>query len=289
MKVDPAQYDYVMYVDASGDDGFKFEAGSSSCYCAAALLVKQEDIPHNLGILEQIKKMVGCKPADEVKYSKVRRHRRGAEALALLQGLKARMSSYLIFKKELKPGEVPESGIKILSVACHAMALVSIDHFGFSENEKVLIAIDRMKSTEETPLEYTLSTGMLSAQQHPDRSFSHKVVFRDSKDAHFLLIQIADLLCGTMREHFEQYETNPDMLYFKARCPKCMMLQRKKPRTRPICKNKQANISKIMHSKNLHNIYRLLPETTGRAALDFFFMHPVKMMDEHAYMFCTKK
>ena len=77
MKVDPSNYDYVMYVDASGDDGFKFEKDSSICYCAAALLVKQEDISHNLAILEQIKKIVGCKATDEVKYSKIRRHRRG--------------------------------------------------------------------------------------------------------------------------------------------------------------------------------------------------------------------
>ena len=75
MKVDPNQFDYVMYVDASGDDGFAFERGATICYAAAAFLVKKEDIAHNLEILKQIKAIVGCNEKDEVKYSRIRRHR----------------------------------------------------------------------------------------------------------------------------------------------------------------------------------------------------------------------
>lgn len=289
MKVDPSNYDYVMYVDASGDDGFKFEEGSSSCYCAAALLVKQEDIAHNLAILEQIKKIVGCKATDEVKYSKIRRHRRGPEALGLLRELKGKMSCYLTFKKELTPEEVSHNGAKFLSVSCHAMALTSIDYFDFKPNEKVLIAIDRMKHTEEAPLEHVLSSGPLSNQQHPERNFSNEVVFRDSKDSNFLLIQIADLLCGTIREHFEQYEVNPDMLYFKGLCPNCMPLQLNRTLKKAICKKGQSRAAKILHSKNFHYIFHLFPQTKPSSIFRFFFVHPKRMIYQHAYIYCPKK
>lgn len=224
-----------------------------------------------------------------MKYSKVRRNRRGPEALELLKGLKGRMSCYIVFKKELSPEELPQNGSKELSIICHAMALHTIDHYDFEENEKILIAIDRMKHTEEAPLERILSAGALSARQHPERNFSHEVVFRDSKDINFLLIQIADLLCGIVREHFEQYENNEDMLYFRTYCPKCLTLRHlKKGHTRNMCKNGGARAFKIMHSKNFHYIFHLVPAISDVSRARFFFMRPAKMMDQHFYLLCKK-
>lgn len=291
MKVDANNYDFVMYVDASGDDGFKFDKNSSLCYCAAALLVKQEDIAHNIVILEQIKKIVGCKITDEIKYSKIRRHRRGAEALKLLRDVKGKMSCFVIFKKELSEAEkiTMGSGTKTLSVMCHAMALNVLNFSRFEDGQKILIAIDRMKHTEEAPLEYFMNFGPLSSKSHPERNFSSDTVFRDSKDANFLLIQISDLLCGTVREHFEQYEANSDMGYFRRLCPNCRKVSRIKKGSHPMCKQGKSKATKIFHSKNLHNIIHLLPDLTSSAVLDYFFLYPSKMMDEHFYIICPKK
>ena len=66
-----ADSEYVMYVDASGDDGIKFDAGSSLMYSVSCFLLKREDIPHNMSILSQIKGLMGAKETDEVKYNKV--------------------------------------------------------------------------------------------------------------------------------------------------------------------------------------------------------------------------
>ena len=289
MKVDPTQYDYVMYVDASGDDGFRFDKDSSSCYVVAAFLVKQEDILHNLDILLQIKQIVGCKPTDEVKYSKIRRHRRGTEALRHLQNLKGKMSCHIIFKKELPPEEQNKTNDKALSVSCHAMALRALDSYSFQDGEKVLIAVDRMKHTEEAPLEYAMNRGFLSDSKHPERNCITETVFRDSKDSNFLLIQIADLLCGTIREHFEQYEANKEMLYFRTKCPCCKQLMlMKKSITRPICRNGKSKTAQIFNSKNMMNIYHLIPKIKTPDMFDFFFMQPLKMMDQHFYMICKK-
>ena len=290
MKVDPANFDYVMYVDASGDDGFKFDHDSSICYAASALLVKQEDIQHNLNILSQIKKIVGCKETDEIKYSKIRRHRRGSEALTLLKGIKGNMSCYIIFKKELPTEERPSHGSKEISVVCHLMALRSLDYYTFSDGEKVLIAIDRMKHTEEVPIETYMKSHPLNQKTKKPRNFSFETVFRDSKDKSFLLIQIADLLCGTVREHFEQYESNTDMLNFRSFCPKCCQLQRIKgtKSTHNLCRNGRSRYKRIIHSKNLHNIFHLIPEQNSIDILDYFFMRPTKMMDQNFYLICKK-
>lgn len=280
MKIDPNKYDYVMYVDASGDDGFKFDHDSSICYVAAALLVKQEDIEHNLAILGQIKKIVGCKQTDEVKYSRIRRHRQSHEALSLLQNIYGKLSCYVIFKKEIDSSSY--IGNKKMSVICHYMALSSLKFFKLKETEKVLIAIDRMKQTEEQPLKYVVDSRM--------NRENVSVTFRDSKDSNFLLIQIADLLCGAIREHFEQYETNADMLYFARTCPPCRKLH-KMHRTppHPICKHGKSHATKIINSKALKYVMPLFPVSHSFDMMKYFYMEPAYMMGRHFYLICENK
>lgn len=285
VKIDPDSFDYIMYVDASGDDGFKFEKDSSSCYAAAALLVKKEDINHNLGVLQKIKKVVGCKESDEIKYSRIRRHRRGEEAMQLLREIKGRLSCYIVFKKEVDPSQY--QGNKDMSIICHMMALHSLDIYKFELNSKVLIAIDRMKHTEEAPIEAMLNQDNDTKE---NRNFTSTVVFRDSKDANFLLIQIADLLCGTIREHFEQYEDQEDMLYFKIKCPYCQKIREVKGvSTRPLCIKGKSRTAKIIASANLKNIFHLFPIKNSTDMLDFLFMEPIQAVTQHFYMICKKK
>lgn len=283
MKVDPNQFDYVMYVDASGDDGFAFERGATICYAAAAFLVKKEDIAHNLEILKQIKTIVGCKETDEVKYSRVRRHRRGAEALGLLKDAKGQLSCQVVFKKGVDQAEY--QGNKKLSILCHLMALRALDNYCLEENSKILIAIDRMKNTEEVPLAGAFDY----IKNQRDRQYTEQIVFRDSKDANFLLIQIADLLCGAIREHFEQYETHKDMLYFKTLCPLCVMAAVAHKRTQPLCKNGKRRASRILASKSMSYILPLFPIRTVNELREYLTMEPVKMAFKHAYMTCERK
>ena len=288
MKIDPKDFNYIMYVDASGDDGFQFQKDSSLCYATAALLVKREDIDHNLEVLAQIKKTVGCKPTDEVKYSSLRRHPRGKEALSLLKDIKGKLSSYVVFKKELPLSKRPPKGSKTLSAACHLMAIHSLDKYSFQDHDKVLIAIDRMKHTEEVPIEKQLKVGILSDAKKTERNFTTETVFRDSKDSNYLLIQIADFLCGILREHFEQYETNSDMAYFKGLCRPCRYLKNK-PRSRPLCKQGKDRAERIINSKNLSNIMGLFHVTQSVTMAYYFFMEPESMVYHHFYMMCDRK
>ena len=283
MKVDPNQFDYVMYVDASGDDGFAFERGATICYAAAAFLVKKEDIAHNLEILKQIKAIVGCNEKDEVKYSRIRRHRRGAEALGLLRDAKGQLSCQIVFKKEVDQAKY--QGNKHLSILCHLMALRSLDKYCLEEDSKILIAIDRMKNTEEVPLADVFDHIKSQRKRH----YTEQIVFRDSKDANFLLIQIADLLCGSIREHFEQYETHEDMLYFKDLCPLCVKAALAHKRIQPLCKNGKRRALSILASKSLKYILPLFPIHTESELREYLTMEPVKMVYRHVYMTCERK
>ncbi len=290
MKVSIENFDYIMFVDASGDDGFKFDKGSSTCYSAAAFLVKQEDIPADVDVLRQIKDIVGCDEKDEIKYSRIRRNRHGAQALRLMRKLHGYMSFDVIFKKEFRPEDVPGRNNKGMSSICHAMALRALDSFDFIDGKNVLIVIDRMKYTEEALLQYLVAENAINGKGFQEHSFSFKIIFRDSKDSNFLLLQIADLLCGTVREHFEQYETNEDMIYFKSICPLCNRIRLiKGPGSRHVCKNGKSRAVRIVHSKNLHNVMHLIPSFTPPKAFQYFFMDPKHMMYEHLYFVCERK
>lgn len=284
MKIDTSNYDYTMFVDASGDDGFKFENGSTKCYVAAALTIRKEDIPHNLDILTQIKQIIGCKPADEVKYSRIRRHKYGNSALSLLRDLRGAVSCQIVFKKEVDKAKYV--GNKKMSIICHMMALRSLRSGKFNEEDKVLVVIDRMKQTEEKPLKELMDEGWGS---NSDKSCGFDIIFRDSKDSNFLLLQIADLLCGAIREHFEQYESQEDMLYFAKKCPPCysVLRIRGKP-SHPLCQSGRSRAIKIINSSPFKFILPLFPNSRKAGMISYCFMEPPQMFNRHFYLICSR-
>lgn len=148
------------------------------------------------------------------------------------------------------------------------------------------VSIDRMKSTEKRPLEEYISSGFFGESKLPELESHVDTVFRDSKDANFLLIHLTDLLCGTIREHFEQYEDN---LYFKGNCPSCLRVFRAKKRpTHKMCRGAKGRFYSIVRSKNLHNIIHLFPDASSPAEMVDFFMLPAKMMDQYFYLICKR-
>jgi len=283
VKAIPSNYDYVMYVDASGDDGGKFDKGSSSCYAAAGLLVKREDIVYNLDILNQIKKTIGCKEKDEIKYARIRRHRYGDRALHLLSNIRGNLSCYIVFKKELTEETYLED--KTLSAVCHTMAVHSLHFQNIKPSSKVLIVIDHMKKIEEKSLVAMLDF----VERHRRRNFNLAITFQNSKNANFLLIQIADLLCGAIREHFEQYETSSDMIYFSKTCPVCNGSVNGVCSQRPLCDNGKIRAANIISSGALKYVLSLFPITGSPFMATCCCMEPICMMDKHFYMLCDRK
>lgn len=290
MKVNIANYDYVMFVDASGDDGFRFDKGSTKCYAAAALTVRKEDIARDVDILKNIKCAVGCEAADEVKYSRIRRHRNGNSALSLLSTLRGAVSCQIVFKKEIDKAKYV--GNKNISVICHMMALRSLRSGKFKKEDKVLVVIDRMKQTEEKPLKELMDKGWTS---NSDNTCTFDIIFRDSKDQNFLLLQIADFLCGIIREHFEQYDSNKDMMYFAEKCPPCYRLLKMRSAgqhhviySHPLCQKGNSRANNIIKSTPFNFILPLFPKSRTAEMIDYFFMEPSRLFNKHFYLICSR-
>ena len=201
MQYDISKYDYIIFVDASGDDGFKFDKDSSKCYSVAAVIVDTRDIQYNLDKLDEIKQCIGARLTDELKYTKLRRNKKYAQIIDIMAQLKCSLFTYTAIKEILPEADKDKyTKEKYLSQLSHIFSIETATNVFQGQNPKVLIAIDVMKKVEmdgvNSLVDYCVEKKSIS--------FRPEVIFRDSKDKDFKLIQIADVFSGFTRNLIEQ-------------------------------------------------------------------------------------
>jgi len=270
--------EYVMYVDASGDDGTKLEAGSSLQYAVSCFLMRREDIQHNTNILFQIKFLMGAREKDEVKYSKVHRHPKKEQIHALLKNVKGYLSSSIVFKKEVLHDT---AYMKSLGGLSHALSILFISFLSKElGNSSVAIYVDRMKQKEMRLVEYILG-------YHKDRGSnlpSHTIEFKDSKAAGYELIQMADIFAGITRRYFENTLENNDVQALNQKCPLCY-----KAPARFFCRKDKSARNRALRIHYIDSVMHLLRNTENVCSQTSLITFPVKHKAHYQYFFCMKK
>jgi len=272
------EYDYIIYVDASGDDGLKFEKGSSLCFVASSVIIHKDDISHNIAILNEIKKLMGGKVTDEVKYSKVRRHYNSEKIHNLLKDIKASLYSSIVFKQLTKIPMYLDPSTKALGAFTHAyVGIIMGTHFAEESDVKVKIVMDHMKATEESIVKNLISdeTFRLANMTPP----IHTVEYRDSKAKDYELIQLADIVAGLTRTYFENHNDDKDLKYFWFTCPICNT-------TKKLCRKRKKPKSDNHPFLNLLPMYMSNPR--GHI-LDSLRFEPSEIWRRIKYLYCTKK
>ena len=272
-------YDYHMYVDASGDDGVKFDLGSSKCYVACSIITHKDDINHNLELLSQIKKMMGAKEKDEVKHSKIRRHPNSAKIYKLIPEFKASAYSAIIFKQLTKKPEFLNPSSKLLSSVSHVISMASLEkHFAKLPTSGVKIIIDRMKTSEESAVSSLMKK--LDVITSSDTLPEHSIMYKDSKAKGYELIQLADIVAGLTRTYFENHNNDKILLKYWNVCPLC---------TRPyhrLCKRKR------LPPPHEHFFFYSLPlyrANHEKHCIHSISYEPVNLQNRFKYLFCHKK
>ena len=102
---DLPEYTHRIFVDFSGDDGDPSKHGASKVICIAWVLSSEADLTHNKTVILKIKKLIGCKPKDELKYSTLSRHQKKRQALTLLSELKISVVVVPVIKEYIKEAE----------------------------------------------------------------------------------------------------------------------------------------------------------------------------------------
>ena len=271
-------FDYYIFVDASGDDGLKFDNGSSSCYVASSVIVHKDDVEHNATILSNIKSLMGAKDNDEVKYSKARRHPKSQVIHKLIHDVKASAYSAVVFKQRTTFQLFLDPATKALSSFSHASSIISMgSHFAESPDVSVQIIIDRMKTTEESAVTALLELYNfdISSQKLPDYS----VIYKDSKAKGYELIQLADMVAGATRVYFENHTIDKDLNFFWLTCPICNT-------------NKKLCRSRRKPHPAKHPFLYTLPLYLNNPSGDYFnslFFEPPSVAHRVKYLICSKK
>ncbi len=282
MKINIDKYDYLMFVDASGCDGVQFDNGSSLCYAVAGYLVKKTDIENDLATLQEMRRIISGDPNRELKYSTLRRHKKRELVFALFQQLKGIAVGRVSFKKELVQKNNFHSEGKAFSVVAHAIAITFLQNCEETKDKHVLIVVDRMKKTEEDPVKYLANNGM---QQNITNVASYDLIFRDSKDGNFQLLQIADFISGILREYFELYEEDKDILTFLRLCKICYF-----NRLSHLCGHKGKQKRHVaMFKGNLHYLNGVFPLFVPSKLRFRISLDPPDMDDKFSFLFCYKQ
>ena len=209
-KINIDEYDYICYVDGSGNDGNKFDApngGSSECFSVAYFLMKPEDAQHNKTIIEQCRKLLYANKNSELKYKTIRRHKNKTALIKALKDLRGVAGSMTFFKRLLVDDPtINNLKAKTLTIATHSVAIHRI--FEERPDRSILAVVDRMKNVEMRAVESL-------------NKFENRIIFRDSNDEDFPFLQIADILAGITREFFEGSLTSKEHDYYVAVCKIC--------------------------------------------------------------------
>lgn len=209
-KIDLDLYKYIMFVDASGDDGYVFKetssAGSSYSFVVSCFMTTPENFNYNKEVLNNMKRAMFVKPEQEIKSTALRRHRYADKVYSEMANLKGIAFSVIADKRLIKEMKViPGDDFYDLTLLAHNdlsgvthtfpyMALHNSDLI--SGSDRVLIVIDNMKKREMESIRKILGDEYSTTD-------NFDIIFRDSKDRDFPLIQIADIISGTIRNYYE--------------------------------------------------------------------------------------
>lgn len=227
-EIDITNYDKIVFVDASGDDGFSFREtsgdGSSFTFVVSFLAIEPKDFEHNYKVLNAMKDALHLSHDKELKSTTLKRHRFAQNAYTELAKLKGNVFSFVAFKKAIYESQNQElknvfcnSSVKILSGFTHTFPIFALTQTGIiDENQKVLIVIDHMKQAETEAIAKCYEQFSISSLIKSD------IIYRDSKSEKFPLIQLADAIAGSIRTYFE------NTLSEKALQKYCISCNRKK-------------------------------------------------------------
>ena len=208
-------YDWAMYVDASGDDGFAFNRGSSSTFTVNCFMCETSQIGYNKEILKNAKAVVRC-PADvEMKSTTIIRSKRRSEICEVLSTLHGVLFQLVIFKKVIDPDSFTEDQREnhIFSSVAHSFTINMAASFHEHFHKSVCIIVDNMKSAE--------IVGTRKSVDEALQGVEHTLIFADSKSAEHSLLQVSDYFAGLSNRAFTDHEALIQKKPSMTRCAVC--------------------------------------------------------------------
>lgn len=279
-----SNYDKILFIDESGDTGFTFNddknTSSSELYVTSCFITTPDNIPYNIELLNMAKHELNL-DNKELKSTTLKRHRFADKAYEHFKDLKGYAFSFVAFKQSLynNKSEILKSFAttedKFLSGTLHGFPISALIHLQLiNQSDKILIVFDRLTKDEQVCVENALNTKNWNTHNNAT------AIYRDSKSQKYQLIQIADMIAGTVRTYIE---SNMQNSFIKTTCKKCYYLNN-------YC-NKHPTFKKQIAKINIENKYRYIfklhsqPNKPQITAVHVYSLPP-DYMDYFSFLTC---
>lgn len=198
-------FTHRVYVDFSGDDGDPRTPGASRCVCIAWVASAESNLYHNKGVVLQIKKVIGCRATDNLRYKSLRRHRLKKEALNLLTQLKVSAVVVPVLKERITDEELRNPRTKKLVDLIHYFPLSSLlnhitETYPDIYFQLIFDQVGWRGCEEDIQNSFKQDTELDWKRARPDW-------LRFTKSGSNLMLQLADIIAGLGREYVEDLQT----------------------------------------------------------------------------------
>ena len=196
-------FTHRIYTDFSGDDGDPRTPGASKCLCGAWILSAEKDIRYNEGIVLQIKKLINCKPIDELKYKTLKKHAKKMEALNLLSQVKAKIILNPVIKSKIDDNSIRAPKTKRLLTIMHGFPLLRfMKHLSAeSPNFYLQLIVDEMSWSGYADVIRENFKGL-----NVDWTQVRDDWLYFAKSGNSLMLQLADVVAGLGFEYIEDLQ-----------------------------------------------------------------------------------
>jgi hypothetical protein len=269
-------FTHRIFTDFSGDDGDPNTPGSSKCLCGAWVLSAEEDLRFNEGIVLRIKKLIGCKNTNELKYKSLSHHPKKIEALSLIPELKAKIIMTPVIKARIQDTTIRNPETKLLLTVIHGfpmqrfMAYLQTVYPTFY----LQLIIDEMTwSGYQKDVLETLKQTLKNA----DWSNTREDWLYFAKSSRSLMMQIADVIAGLGREYIEDLQDK--------KLPPCRACDIGKWNN-CVYKRKGQMVGLNKYFKNVRPL--LLTTTAGKFYKGGFIVRPPEVETNYRFVECLK-
>lgn len=271
-------FTHRIYVDFSGDTGDPQTEGASKVICIAWVLTTEEDRQYNESIVLKMKRVIGCKPENEIKYRSIRRHPHKHEVLKHLEQVKAGTVIVPVLKERVREEQLRDPTTKELAILLHHFPLNRM----FNHLEETTPEDELSRVVIQLVFDQVSWSGFREEIVHRLEK-EHNVVWRispkeslkflDSKRN--LMLQLADLIAGLGREYIESVDSTQLLP-----CQLCW--SKEKPLYHRGCKKKPIGNGHLM--KLLYPL--LIKKRDGKAFERGFIARPPTIAYQYWFVDC---
>lgn len=271
-------FTHRIFADFSGDDGDPTTRGSTKIMCTAWVITEEHDIGHNLSIIAQMKRSIGCKPDNELKYKALKKHPKKTETLRLLSKLKVRAMVAPILKDRIHDANLRNPNTKTLMQVIHQFPLENILRNLSSACPDIYfqLVFDKI-SWRKTQKDIENHFQLLPTLDW-SRARSDWLKFDDWTN--YPMLQLADVLAGLGAEYIESLD--PSLLRICSVCFMKLTDERYPPRPRA-CRGvgQLGKLDLLLVLKPL-----LLRDNNGHVWDEGFVVRPPAARQEYVFVDC---